>query len=226
MPDRSSFGNLRIAMPYRILGFIFVVLAAACVCRAYGYAWPSGPQFVASADGSVLLRIEPDNRWLTQPNTQRLPPTATVFRFDAKTESFQMVSKFVLRNHLMPSKAFISNGAQFIVTLDDWEPEEGSTPNAVVVYLETGELVKSWSLEDIFSKKEIGRFGFVASDVPARRWRGDPAGIANAYGPNGEDMLRIPSARELKWQVTLTMYLSTDASKMVFEKHPERDIDR
>jgi len=26
--------------------------------------------------------------------------------------------------------------------------------------------------------------------------------------------------------VTLTMYLSTDASKMVFEKHPERDIDR
>ena len=142
-------------MPYRILGFIFVVLAAACVCRAYGYAWPSGPQFVASADGSVLLRIEPDNRWLTQPNTQRLPPTATVFRFDAKTESFQMVSKFVLRNHLMPSKAFISNGAQFIVTLDDWEPEEGSTPNAVVVYLETGELVKSWSLEDIFSKKEI-----------------------------------------------------------------------
>jgi len=126
----------------------------------------------------------------------------------------------------MPSKAFISNGAQFIVTLDDWEPEEGSTPNAVVVYLETGELVKSWSLEDIFSKKEIGRFGFVASDVPARRWRGDPAGIANAYGPNGEDMLRIPSARELKWQVTLTMYLSTDASKMVFEKHPERDIDR
>jgi len=32
------------------------------------------------------------------------------------------------------------------------------------------------------------------------------------------------SARELKWQVTLTMYLSTDASKMVFEKHPERTL--
>jgi len=121
-------------MPYSNTRVHIRRFGRSVLCRAYGYAWPSGPQFVASADGSVLLRIEPDNRWLTQP-IAKLPPTATVFRFDAKTESFQMVSKFVLRNHLMPSKAFISNGAQFIVTLDDWEPEEGSTPNAVVVYL-------------------------------------------------------------------------------------------
>jgi hypothetical protein len=137
-------------------------------------------QIVASPDGHTLLRIDPNPEWPAA--NKGSPAQATVFKYDEKTGGYSLATKFALRNLIMPSKALISNGAEFIVTLDDWDPDIGCTANVVVVYRGNGEAVKSWALEDIFTPKEIERLSPQFANVPKRVWRGENIQLVNYSG--------------------------------------------
>ena len=194
----------------------FFVFAAARECLAYGFSGPK-PCFVGSPDGLALLRIDPGDTG----DSNRHPAHASVYKVDAKTGSYQLFSRFYLRNPSAPKNAVISNDARFIVTVDDWEPYRGATQNSVVVYRGTGEILKWWSLEDIFSNEELRRFKFVPSDVPDRIWHGEAVSVSmdDAIHPV---FVWIPWSRDLPWHVGLSLNLSA----MTFYKQPERDSDR
>lgn len=119
---------------------------------------------VASPDGSALLRIAPGRS-----DEEGIHATATVLKYDAAAGCYQKVAEFPLRNSAAPHAAIITNGAQFIVTFDDWAAI-GRTENVVVVYRGTGVFVRSWSLADIFSEEERKKF---TSSVSSTWWRGD-----------------------------------------------------
>jgi len=161
-------------MPYRILGFIFVVLAAACVCRASGTRGRVGRNSCIGRR-SVLLRIGADNRWLTQPKYARLPrqpPSSDLIVED------RILSDGVKVCAKKPSDAVQGIHFEWCTVhcyLRRLERRGGQHPNAVVVYLETG-IVSHGPVEDIFSKERDRTLGFVASDVPARKMARGPGG--------------------------------------------------
>ena len=128
---------------------------------------PSPPQLrvVASPDGSALVRITP-GRW---GDANPLPASATVLSFDHATGDYRKVATFALRNPVAPHTAVITNQGRFIVTFDDWAGV-GRTPNVVVVYRGTGEVVRAWSLADILSEAERKR---LISSTSSTWWRGE-----------------------------------------------------
>lgn len=174
--------------------------------------------FVASPDGSALLRIEPGT-WLPENGIPVRPAQATIFLYNATTKTYHATKTFPLRNPVAPMAALISDGAEFIVTCDDWDPEIGCTPNVVVVYRGSGELVKAWALEDIFSSAEIKRFGPFPDNVSLRHWRGEKISIStNIKGVQ----VWIPPGRDLPWHIALHLDLAT----LSFRKYPERTSDK
>ena len=179
-----------------------------------------GPKLtiVVSPDGSALLRIDPGTSG-PKPGEAGQPAQATVFRYDPAAKIYRVTTTFALRNPLAPMTAIISDRAEFIVTCDDWDPDIGCTSNVVVVYRGSGEMVKAWSLEDIFSPAEIKRFGPFASNVPLRRWRGEK--IAFAPLPEGPSVW-ISAGKNLPWHVDLRLRLHS----LTFEKHPVSQSDK
>ena len=179
---------------------------------------PARLMIVGSSDGSALLRID---HGVQSPNSGAPPQPAhaTVFRFDPASKVYRTTGTFALRNPIAPMTAMISDGAEFIVTCDDYKPMIGCTPNVVVVYRGSGEIVKAWSLEDIFSPAEIMRFGPFAMNVPLRPWRGDDVRfVTDSKGP----AVWIPNGRTLPWLVDLRL----DLISLTFEKYPVREMDK
>lgn len=118
----------------------------------------------ASPDGSALLRIAPG-----KPGEGTPAAIATVLEYDPNSGDYRKIIDFPLRNAWAPHAAVITNGAQFIVTFDDWG-QLGRTENTVVLYRGTGEFVRAWKLSGIFSEEERKRFVESASST---WWRGD-----------------------------------------------------
>jgi hypothetical protein len=157
---------------------------------------------VASPDGGSLLRIDPGPWHSTDPAQHA---TASVFRYDPISKSYRLSTTFALRNRVAPDLAIIANDATYIATCDDWN-EIGCTPNAVVVYRGSGEFLKAWSLEDIFSPAEIRRFGPFAINDSSRLWRGNfITFVTDGKGP----MLSIPWRMDSPWQVLLRLDLNS-----------------
>ena len=203
--------------------FLLVILGLSAPRIASAYLLtPPRLTIVASPDGSALLRIDP-GAWPhaggEAARSGKATATATVFLYDAASQSYHVAKTFALRNPIAPTTAIISDGARFIVTCDDWDPEIGCTPNVVAIYRGSGELVKAWALEDIFSPAEIKRFGPFPINVPARRWRGEKVTfVTDSKGP----AVWIPWANDLPWHVGLRL----DLKSLTFEKHPVFDSDK
>lgn len=196
-----------------------VVLSVTLPDIASAYVvFPPSLTIVASPDGSALLRIDPGVE-RPKPGETARPAQATVFRYNAQAKTYHVTGTFALRNPLAPATAAISNGAEFIITCDDWPPLVGCTPNVLVVYFGSGEFVKAWSLEDIFSPAEIKRFGPFASNIPLRRWRGEKLQFIDS--PKGLSV-GIPWARELPWQVSLRL----DLTSLTIQKYYARESDK
>lgn len=220
-PNNAAQGE-RIPMKIQAILIALVSLASTVCARAYVAPVPA-VVIVASPDGYALLRIDPGigapGTWHSQPGVSPRPAQATVFRFDPASKTYRTMTTFTLRNPVAPKTAVISDGAEFIVTCDDWDPEIGCTSNVVVVYRGSGELVKAWALDDIYSPAEIKRFGHVPSNVPLRRWRGERVSfITDSKGPS----VWIQNGRDLPWHVDLRL----DLTSLTFEKYPEREMDR
>lgn len=202
--------------PWCLLGVVLSV-AVPNIASAY-IVIPPRLTIVASPDGSALLRIDPGSRH-SKPGEPIQPAQATVFRYDTPSRTYHFAGTFALRNPLAPMTAIISDRAEYIVTCDDWDPAIGCTPNVLVVYRGSGEVVKAWSLEDIFSPAEIARFGPFASNVPIRRWRGEKLQFIDS--PKGLSV-GIPWARELPWQVSLRL----DLTSLTIQKYYARESDK
>jgi hypothetical protein len=140
--------------------FLLLLYVAITAVTAEADTW-AAPELtiVTSPDGGALLRITPGG-----PSA-----TAIVMRFDDATRDYRKVAEFSLRNPQAPHQAVITNGGRFVVTFDDWG-EIGRTENVVVVYRGNGQIVKAWSLSDIFSKEELKAF---RSSVSSTWWRSE-----------------------------------------------------
>jgi hypothetical protein len=178
---------------------------------------PPEPSIVASPDGSALLRIDPGD-WPAKQGSTTRAARATVFLYDAPSRSYRVAKSFTLRNPVAPSKAIISDGGGYIVTFDDWE-QMGCTANVVVIYRGSGELVKAWALEDIFSPSEIKRFGPSSINASIRGWRGDS--VAFIRDEKAREVW-IPYDQDLPWRVNLRL----DLWLLKFEKYPVYSSDR
>jgi hypothetical protein len=136
----------------------------AALLATYGRAdtWSAAPvQVVVSPDGSALLRVSPGK--------QDSHASAVVLRYDPQSGGYQKAAEFQLRNPVAPHAVVITNDGKYIVTFDDWG-EIGRTENVVVVYRGTGEYLKSWALNDIFTNEERRKF---TSSVSSTWWRGE-----------------------------------------------------
>jgi len=159
---------------------------------------------IASPDGSALLRITPGRSGEKESHA-----TAVVLKYDAASGGYQKVTEFPLRNPVAPHEAVITNGAQFIVTFDDWA-EVGRTENVVVVYRGTGEVVKSWGLADIFSPEERKKF---TSSVSSTWWRGNVELLENRT--QSPVVIIRPEARMMPQNGPPVLF---DIAKLTFEK--------
>ena len=175
---------------------------------------PPGIIIVASPDGGALLRIDPGPWMASEPAR---PAMASVFRYDPQSKSYRLSTTFTLRNRVAPDVAIISNDATYIATCDDWD-QIGCTPNAVVLYRGSGECLKAWSIEDLFSPGEIRRFGPFAMNAPSRYWRGSFIQfITDSKGP----ALSIPWRMDAPWHVALRL----DLNSLTFTRNGEHWID-
>lgn len=180
-----------------------LVAFALCAFSASAPGWarlvhPPSTMVVASPDGGSLLRIDPAN-WTSVDPAQHA--TASVFRYDPASKSYQLGATFALRNQVAPDLAAISTDATYIVTCDDWD-RIGCTPNTVVIYRGSGEFLKAWSLTDIFSPEEIDRLSPKFSNTASRYWRGNFLQIIGST-------LSIPPRLEAPWQVGSLLNLGT-----------------
>ena len=153
-------------------------------------------QVVASADGDALLRIEPG-----EPREKNHPAQAIIYLLNPKTGAYEFLRKFALKNSWAPAKALIADKALYVVTFDDW-PEMGHWPNTIVVYRGSGDFLKAWALEDIFTNAEIEAFGPFPVNSPKRVWRGQevslsgnsrlgPVVLISPVRPNSGEGLRL-----------------------------------
>ena len=151
---------MRIKAPLRVSLVLMVVFAA----QTFADKWDSpSVQIISSPDGNALLRITPGNQ-----DSSESRSTATIFLHDAGSASYRKITEFSLRNPLAPIDAEITNDAQYVVTFDDWG-RYGQTENTMVIYRGNGEFLKSWRLEDIYSREEARNFPVSASST---LWRG------------------------------------------------------
>jgi hypothetical protein len=151
------------------LGFIAMLF---CACGVRGDDMGGAViRVFASPDGNTLARVLPGKMADGRPFAM-----ATILQFDPKTGGYAKTAEFPLRNPNAPYSVIVFNGAEFLVTFDDWG-SVGRTNNVVVVYRGTGEFVKSWALADIFTEDERKQFG---ESVSSTWWRGDVMATVSA----------------------------------------------
>ncbi|WP_457795373.1 hypothetical protein [Horticoccus sp. 23ND18S-11] len=161
---------------------LLVLVFAVALATVRGDTWEAAAlKIVTSIDGSALLRITPGDG-------NKLAATAILMRFDSKTGDYRKVSQFPLKNRIAPCDTLITDNAEFIVTFDDWA-SIGRSENVVVLYRGTGELVRAWSLQDLFSEPEIQTFTRTSSST---WWRGDVV-VIEGSGP--DPRIQILTAR-------------------------------
>ena len=170
-------GNFALAEPFglNIVGQMkspFLIALVALLCGSCTRADTPAPvpalRVIAAPDGSAILRI-------SFVGEEKPRSVATVLKYDTPSQTYRKSTEFTLRNELAPRDAVITNDGRFIVTFDDWIGV-GRTSNVVVVYRGTGEFVRAWRLEDVFSEDERKKF---ISSTSGTWWRGDVALIEN-----------------------------------------------
>ncbi len=83
---------------------------------------------------------------------------------------YRKVLEFDLANPIAPVNALVSEDGTRIVTFDDWHMM-GYGPNVVVIYGESGQLIRRLALTDLLSPGDIATLSKSSSSI---HWRGTP----------------------------------------------------
>jgi hypothetical protein len=124
---------------------------------------------ITSQGGDIAVRI--DSGSPEESGKKRAECVATLTKWDSKEQSYKFLRRLTLRNPIRPRTAVITHDAQFLVTFDDY-CENGTTPNAVVIYdLQRG-TSHAHALED-FLPASYRRT--LEESISSILWRGDPS---------------------------------------------------
>lgn len=118
---------------------------------------PLHPLYVSSSDGSFLVKVR---------KTQGKDVAEAVFYRAGKDDSLSVEKIFELTNRDMPKNVFISNSGN-IVTLDDWN-SYGRGENVIVVYDYNGQIIRRYSLRELYSQTDLNKFLISSSSI---HWR-------------------------------------------------------
>ncbi|HEX3129621.1 MAG TPA: energy transducer TonB [Thermoanaerobaculia bacterium] len=80
-------------------------------------------------------------------------PRALFYSVDPK-QQLNLAAEFKLVNEVAPVTALVSNDGQYLATFDNWH-SRGYGNDAIVIYHTDGSLVRSLSLEDVLTAKDI-----------------------------------------------------------------------
>lgn len=137
-------------------GFVRVlILLLGCTAQSYALAESWGhakPKAATSRNGEWVVRVDPGAFKLEcYEQADVRCAYATVFRFDAKRQSYQRARDFELMNPEAPLEVYITEDGR-VVTVDD----HGRLGRlALVIYTVEGKARKAFELEDLLTKEEI-----------------------------------------------------------------------
>jgi len=132
----------------RIIALLIFLVSA----NALSDDWPTPtPRIVASPDTSIFVRVV----W----------PEATYYKRNSRTNSYDAYLTITLPRRIAPVDLFVGNDG-VVVLLDEW----GSIGfgSAVSIVDPNGVLVRSYSLEDIYTAEAIDE---IPATVSSRWWR-------------------------------------------------------
>lgn len=144
------------------IGVLFTLLFMSNY--AFSKAAPYMIQGTASPNGEYVLRVHPAKTCCEE------KAKAVVYKFDGT--SYAINKEFPLINRMAPSTILITNiGTVF--TFDDWGMN--GIDKVISIYTLSGDLLKSLSLEELYSREIIKTFDMSTSsiywrDLTARPW--------------------------------------------------------
>lgn len=153
--------------------FVAIVCMVFPPLIALADSWaPPTPAAVVSDKAAVIVRIDPG----TNPGSGKpdKPAHCRFFRYDEEKKTYEPWKEFDLVNSTLPGAVVVPDDGSYLATFDDYMGI-GTTKNAVVVYDAKGRVRKRWSIEDIYSKKEIDELPRTTMSI---QWRGDVGGMA------------------------------------------------
>ena len=149
---------------FKQLLLILVLLPPVAVADSWA---PPTPSAVVSDKATVIVRIDPGT---TDPKGRSLKPAhCRFFRYVEASKTYEFWKEFNLVNGILPLAVLVPNDGSYLATFDDYVGL-GTTKNAVVIYDAEGRVRKRWSIEDIYSEKEIRELPHTASSI---QWRGE-----------------------------------------------------
>ena len=153
----------------KVRALVLLVLACLAVAgEALSDSWPAAAVLgKASANGQYVVRVNPGKSMGDVSGYAGLPKgpyaTAQWHRFDGK--SYVKVADQTLTNPIAPVDIEVTNRG-LLVTLDNWH--NLGIGYAVAIYGSHGDLVKKYTLKDLYSASDLKRIQVTTSSV---HWR-------------------------------------------------------
>lgn len=183
----------------RIFGRVLVAVSLFGSWIAFADSWlPASPIVVSSPDTELIVRAIP--------GMVNETAKATYFRRQEVPEKYAVYQHAYLANALRPMEAHISNSG-VLVTLDEYG--HPGFENAVVVYDVSGNEVRAYDLQDIYTESALAE---MPRTVSSRGWRNSEELV---YFEN--DALRVHDIFG-----NILMFNLADGSISTFARHPEK----
>jgi hypothetical protein len=150
----------------KLFATFFIYLAISSVAHADSWA-DARIQVRASADGQYLIRVIPGKSMGDVHGFSGLPKgpyaTAEWHKFDGT--SYVKVRTVTLLNPIAPVDIKVTNSGS-LVTIDNWH--NVGIGSVVAIYSASGQLVKKYSLSDLFPPKDLAQ---IPRSVSSIHWR-------------------------------------------------------
>lgn len=117
-----------------------------------------------SEDSTIIVRITPSDAFLKS-DTKLKNAVANVYLWNGAT-GYDFYRSVNLLNPASPLEVFVDNNG-YIITLDNWY--QTGYGKAVVIYDQSGEVVKSYELTELFT--DPAEFNKLSRSVSSLHWR-------------------------------------------------------
>jgi len=150
-----------------MIRFLLSLVLAALPYPALADSWmPPSPHAIVSENADIVVRVEPG--FSIEDGSEAKPAHCRIFRYSAEKKSYELLREHNLVNDILPGSIVVPDDASFLVTFDDYMGI-GTSENTVVVYDSTGQVLKRWTLKDIFTEAEIEELPHSTMSI---LWRG------------------------------------------------------